>query len=176
MTGPSATYLVGWLKEVFDGRSEISDVLAESIEESPERIEKAYRELLGGYLVDPASVLKRSATVEHASHRGSVRVSDIPFNSMCVHHFLPFFGTIDVAYRPGRAILGLGKIPRLVDCRARRFQLQENLVREIAEDMMNYGDCIGVDVVARARHLCMCYRGPGVVDAVTVTDYSLGEV
>ena len=127
---------------------------------SDERIARAYRELLAGYQIDPSAILKTTRMLEPGERPGSVEVNDIAFYSICAHHFLPFFGEVDIAYVPGDRILGLGKLPRLVDALARRFQIQEDLVREVAHVMMEHGRARGVRVRARAQHLCMCSRGP----------------
>jgi GTP cyclohydrolase I len=105
---------------------------------------------------------------------GLVEVKDIEFHSICAHHFLPFFGQVDLAYVPGDRILGLGKLPRLVDAYARRFQIQEDLVREISHTMMDHGRAQGVRIRARGRHLCMCSRGPSSPACITHTEYALG--
>jgi GTP cyclohydrolase I len=105
-----------------------------------------------------------------------VEVKDISFHSLCAHHFLPFFGHVDIRYVPGDRILGLGKLPRLVDAYARRFQIQEDLVRDVAHEMMASGHARGVAVRSRAQHLCMCSRGPSNPSAITHTEFSLGSL
>ena len=90
------------------------------------------------------------------------------------HHFLPFFGSITISYQPGEKIIGLGKFPRLVQIYSKRFQIQEDLVKEIAEEIMDSGQAKGVLVTSEARHLCMCSRGPSDPNAITKTSYSLG--
>jgi GTP cyclohydrolase I len=107
---------------------------------------------------------------------GRVEVKDIVFHSICAHHFLPFFGEVDLCYEPGDRILGLGKLPRLVDAFARRFQIQEDLVRDVAREMMESGHARGVRVRSRARHLCMCSRGPAKESAITHAEFSLGTL
>jgi GTP cyclohydrolase I len=141
-----------------------------------ERISRAFKELLAGYEIDPARILKTTRMLEDGERPGSVEVNDISFYSICAHHFLPFFGEVDVAYVPGDRILGLGKLPRLVDALARRFQIQEDLVREIAHVMMDAGHARGVRVRARAQHLCMCSRGPASQTSITHTEFSLGSM
>jgi GTP cyclohydrolase I len=105
---------------------------------------------------------------------GPVEVADIPFYSICAHHFLPFFGHISVRYVPGDRILGLGKLPRMVDAYARRFQIQEDLVRDVAREMMESGHARGVVVKSEARHLCMVSRGPRSDRSLTRTEIALG--
>jgi GTP cyclohydrolase I len=141
-----------------------------------ERIAAAFKELLAGYQLDPTTLLKTTRMLEQGEAPGSVEVNDISFYSICAHHFLPFFGEVDIAYVPGDRILGLGKLPRLVDALARRFQIQEDLVREIAQVMMEHGHARGVRVRARAQHLCMCSRGPASQTAITHTEFSLGSM
>lgn len=141
---------------------------------SDERIARAFKELLSGYEIDPAKILKTTRMLREDERPGLVEVADIDFHSICAHHFLPFFGQVDLAYVPGDRILGLGKLPRLVDAHARRFQIQEDLVREVAHTMMDHGHAQGVRVRARAQHLCMCSRGPASASSVTHTEYALG--
>ena len=114
--------------------------------------------------------------IEPGEKPGRVEVKEIGFHSLCAHHFLPFYGHVDVAYEPGDRILGLGKLPRLVDVYARRFQIQEDLVREVAGTMMEAGHARGVRVRARAQHLCMCSRGPSSPESITHTEFALGTL
>jgi GTP cyclohydrolase I len=107
---------------------------------------------------------------------GRIEVKDIRFHSICAHHFLPFFGQVDLAYEPGDRILGLGKLPRLVDAYARRFQIQEDLVRDVARAMMECGHARGVRVRSSAQHLCMCSRGPASQTSITHTEFALGTL
>ncbi len=145
-------------------------------EESEDRIVRAFKQLLSGYELDPATILKTTRMLGPDEQSGWVEVKDITFHSLCAHHFLPFFGTVDVAYEPGDRILGLGKLPRLVDAYARRFQIQEDLVREVAQEMMATGHARGVRVRSTARHLCMCSRGPSNHTAETTTEFALGSL
>lgn len=140
-----------------------------------DRIARAYRQLLAGYDKDPATVLKTTRAVE-GKHYGHVTVRDINYFSICAHHFLPFFGQAAISYVPGDRIIGLGKLPRLVQIYAQRFQIQEDLVKEIAEAMMTHGGARGVLVTANGRHMCMCSRGPSDQTAVTDTSYALGSL
>ena len=111
---------------------------------SDERIARAYRELLAGYEIDTSAILKTTRMLQPDEHPGLVHMQDIGYHSLCAHHFLPFFGAVDLAYEPGDRILGLGKLPRLVDAYARRFQIQEDLVRDVAHAMMDHGKARGV--------------------------------
>jgi GTP cyclohydrolase I len=164
--------LVDWLAErvIDDPRA------LEWFEEagSDDRIARAFKELLGGYAIDTAKILKPTRLLAADERPGLVEVREIDFHSLCAHHFLPFFGKVDLAYVPGDRILGLGKLPRLVVAYARRFQIQEDLVREVAHAMMDHGHARGVRVRARAQHLCMCSRGPSSPASVTHTEYALG--
>jgi GTP cyclohydrolase I len=143
---------------------------------SDDRIARAYRELLAGYEVDTGAILKTTRMLRPDEQPGLVSVRDIGYHSICAHHFLPFFGSVDLTYEPGDRILGLGKLPRLVDAYARRFQIQEDLVRDVAYAMMEHGRARGVRVRASGRHLCMCSRGPASPSSVTHTEYALGSL
>ncbi len=145
-------------------------------EGSDERIARAFQELLAGYEIETATILKATRMLEPDERPGLVEVKDISFHSLCAHHFLPFFGHVDVCYEPGDRILGLGKLPRLVDAYARRFQIQEDLVREVAHEIMNSGHARGVRVRSRAQHLCICSRGPSSQTAMSHTEFSLGSL
>lgn len=145
--------------------------------EAEPRIRKAYKQLLSGYEMDPAKILKTTREIgKGEKYTGRVTVRDINYFSICAHHFLPFFGKIDITYEPGEIIIGLGKFPRLVQAYARRFQIQEDLVKEIAEEIMTSGKAKGVHVVATGRHMCMCSRGPSDHTAETDTEYALGTM
>ena len=133
-----------------------------------------FKERLGGYGIDTAKILKTTRLLAEDEPPGLVEVEEIDFHSLCAHHFLPFFGKVDLAYVPGDRILGLGKLPRLVVAFARRFQIQEDLVREVAHAMMDHGHARGVRVRAWAQHLCVCSRGPSSPASVTYTEYALG--
>jgi GTP cyclohydrolase I len=139
-----------------------------------ERIARAYKELLSGYSVDPGAVLKTTRTLAPDEVPGVVTIADISFYSLCAHHFLPFFGNVDVTYVPGDRILGLGKFPRLVQAFAKRFTIQEDLVRDVGKEIMASGHARGVRVTAAARHLCMCSRGPADDNVETRTEIALG--
>lgn len=140
-----------------------------------ERIARAYKQLLAGYAEEPAKILKTTRKVDGV-HSGHVTVRDINYYSTCAHHFLPFFGQVAISYVPGDRIIGLGKLPRLVQIFAQRFQIQEDLVKDIAEAMMAHGGARGVLVTSSGRHLCMCSRGPASQAAITDTSYSLGSL
>jgi GTP cyclohydrolase I len=158
--------------EWFGRGAERDDARAQHCED---RIVRAYRELLAGYAIDPATILKTTRRLAPDEKPGVVTVVDISFASICAHHFLPFFGKVTVSYRPGDRILGLGKLPRLVHAYARRFQIQEDLVKEIAEELMRSGGARAAHVTSEARHLCICARGPSDPTSFTRTEYRAGE-
>ena len=125
--------------------------------ETPARFAKAMRFLTGGYEAEPADVVGHG--VFPAEGDGVVVVRDVEFHSLCEHHLLPFFGRVHVAYQPASRIIGLSKIPRLVDLYARRLQVQERITEQVADALMRLLEPKGVLVVAEARHLCMAMRG-----------------
>lgn len=149
----------------------------ESAVSSPERIPNAYRELLIGYTLSLTEIVKPTLLLNpEDGYSGTVTVADIPFSSICAHHFLPFYGTVTVSYRPGKMILGIGKIPRLVELRSKRFQIQEWIAKELAEDFMTEVGSLGVEVWIAAIHHCMCARGPKSGSARTIVTYKLGTL
>lgn len=125
--------------------------------ETPKRFASAMRFLTGGYEAEPQDVVGRG--VFDAEGEGMVLVRDVEFHSLCEHHLLPFFGRVHVAYLPGRKIIGLSKIPRLVDLYARRLQVQERITEQVADALVKLLQPRGVLVLAEARHLCMAMRG-----------------
>lgn len=144
-------------------------------EEAEPRIRKAYQELLSGYETDPSTLLKTTREIgKDENFTGTVTVRDINYFSICAHHFLPFYGKVDITYEPGGIIIGLGKFPRLVQAYSRRFQIQEDMVKQIAEEIMTSGKAKGVYVKSTGRHLCMCSRGPSDHTAETDTEYAMG--
>lgn len=135
------------------------DPAREGLKKTPERVANMYEELLSGYSVkSPEKIL--SAVYKNEKYSEIILVKDIPFYSLCEHHILPFFGTAHVAYIPkDRALLGLSKIPRLVDAFARRLQIQERLTQQVADTINKTLKPIGVLVMIEAQHLCMTMRG-----------------
>jgi GTP cyclohydrolase I len=168
--------LLAWVEIVTSGWPEAAQQLRSTLADNPGRISRAYRSLLSGYSVEPHDVLKITIETPHDGHHGLVSSDKIPFLSFCAHHFLPFFGMVDIVYEPGDYIIGIGKMPRLVNCRAKRFQLQELLVKQLAQDMMEHARAKGVYVRAAAHHMCVCYRGPDFASVKNVTTYSLGSL
>jgi len=131
---------------------------------TPERVHRMYRELTAGYLVDPDRLINRA--IFDVGYSEMVVVKDIPFYSLCEHHLLPFFGNAHVAYVPNGRVIGLSKIPRIVEMYARRLQIQERMTDEIANFLMDRLAPRGVGVVLEATHLCAAMRGvekPGMV-------------
>ncbi|MDD3738831.1 MAG: GTP cyclohydrolase I FolE [Lentimicrobiaceae bacterium] len=134
---------------------------------TPERTSKAIKFLTHGYELDPETILK-SALFEE-DYKQMVIVKDIEIYSLCEHHMLPFFGKAHVAYIPNGKIVGLSKIPRVVDALARRLQVQERLTRQIKEVIHKTLDPLGVAVVIEAQHMCMSMRGIQKQNSVTTT-------
>lgn len=149
--------------------------VAAALRSSRARIERALSELLGGYGLRAEDVLNEVVNV--ASYNGVVGVRAVSFYSICAHHLVPFFGMATVIYEPGPIITGLGKIVRLVrDVHARRLQIQELLVRDVAEDIMRVLRAKGVAVSTTAKHLCICSRGPLDDTAEAVATYAIGTL
>jgi GTP cyclohydrolase I len=144
----------------------------EGLSKTPERVEKAWKYLTGGYHQDIEEVVNGALfTVKYDE---MVIVKDIEFFSLCEHHMLPFFGKVHVAYLPRRKVLGLSKIPRIVDMFARRLQIQERMTQEIAQSLEQVLDPLGVGVVCEARHFCMMMRGVEKQHSGAVTSAMLG--
>jgi GTP cyclohydrolase I len=144
----------------------------EGLRNTPKRVEKAMRFLTSGYAADIDAVLNDALfTVDYSE---MVIVKDIDFYSLCEHHILPFFGKCHVAYIPSTKVIGLSKIPRLVDVFSRRLQVQERLTSQIAETILEKVSPIGVAVVMEATHLCMSMRGVEKQNSFAVTSAMLG--
>jgi len=125
---------------------------------TPVRIEKALKYLTSGYAADPQKIV--NGALFDVDYDEVVIVRDIEFFSMCEHHLLPFFGKVHVAYLPNKKVIGMSKIPRLVDAFARRLQIQERLTQQIAQTIQSLINPLGVAVVCQARHFCMQCRLP----------------
>jgi len=145
----------------------------EGLLKTPERVAKAYQFLTHGYGLDPEAIL-RSAMFEE-TYSEMILVREIEVYSMCEHHMLPFFGKAHVAYIPNGRIVGLSKIPRVVDVFARRLQVQERLTHQIHEVIQDVLKPHGVAVVIEAQHLCMMMRGAEKQNSVTTTSAMCGE-
>ncbi|MBX2992235.1 MAG: GTP cyclohydrolase I FolE [Bacteroidetes bacterium] len=148
------------------------DPSREGLQKTPHRVAKAYDFLTSGYRKDIAAVMNGAIFEEEYSEM--VIVKDIDFFSMCEHHMLPFFGKAHVAYIPNGKIVGLSKIPRVVDVFARRLQVQERLTRQIADTLYEYLHPEGVGVVIEAQHMCMMMRGVEKQNSLATTSAMLG--
>jgi GTP cyclohydrolase IA len=144
----------------------------EGLVRTPQRVHKAFDDLLKGYREDPEAMVKKALFT--VSYDEMVIVKDIEMFSLCEHHMLPFFGKVHVAYIPSGKVIGLSKIPRLVEIFARRLQIQERLTTEIAETIQKTICPQGVGVVVEARHLCMMMRGVEKQHSAAVTSSMLG--
>jgi GTP cyclohydrolase IA len=165
-TPPVATYMREILKELGE------DPTREGLLRTPERYEKAMRFLTSGYTTDLEEIVN-SATFSQKCDE-MVIVKDIEFFSMCEHHLLPFYGKVHVAYLPKDKVIGLSKIPRIVNMFARRMQLQERMTQQIAEALQTAVSPRGVAVLAEARHFCMMMRGVEKQHSGAVTSTMLG--
>ena len=145
----------------------------EGLVKTPERVAKALQYLTHGYDIKPEQILKSAMFKEDYSQM--VVVKDIEVFSMCEHHMLPFFGKAHIAYIPNGHIVGLSKIPRVVDAFARRLQVQERLTNEIRDCIQNTLAPAGVAVVMECKHLCMAMRGVQKQNSVTTTSAFTGE-
>ena len=148
------------------------DPTRDGLVSTPARVEKSLAFLTKGYDEDPHKILH--GAMFDVDYDEMVIVKDIEMFSLCEHHMLPFFGKVHVAYIPKGKVLGLSKIPRLVEVYARRLQVQERLTRQIAEAIQEAIDPQGVGVVVEARHLCMMMRGIEKQNSSTVTSAMLG--
>jgi GTP cyclohydrolase I len=144
----------------------------EGLVDTPERVARSYRHLTDGYDMDATDAI--GDALFEQEYDEMVLVRDVQFYSLCEHHLLPFFGVAHVAYQPDGRVVGLSKIPRVVDVFAHRLQLQERMTRQIAEGLERVTRPHGVAVVVEARHLCMEMRGVEKVGGQTVTSCMLG--
>ena len=148
------------------------DTTREGLVDTPRRVAESLRYLTEGYDLDPAEIVGDALFDE--DYDDMVVVRDVNFFSLCEHHLLPFFGRVSVAYLPKGKVVGLSKVPRVIDVFAHRLQLQERLTRQIAEALQEVLEPNGVAVVIEARHLCMEMRGVEKQDSETVTACMLG--
>ena len=139
----------------------------EGLVKTPSRVARALRELTQGYTQDPEAIINGALFTEDYSEM--IVMKDVDFYSMCEHHMLPFFGKAHVAYIPNGKIVGLSKIPRIVDVYAQRLQVQERLTEQIAEGLCRVINPAGVGVVIEAFHLCMMMRGVQKQNSKTIT-------
>jgi len=150
----------------------VDDPGRDGLVNTPERVEKALRFFTSGYHTDVRQVV--NGALFSVKYDEMVIVKDIEFFSLCEHHLLPFFGKVHVAYLPKGQVIGLSKIPRIVDVFARRLQIQERMTQEIAQSIQNIIDPIGVGVICEARHFCMMMRGVEKQHSGAVTSAMLG--
>ena len=158
-------------KQIINGLGE--DTSREGILKTPERAAKAMQFLTQGYDADPVKILNEAMFSE--SYDEMVVVKDIEVYSLCEHHMLPFFGKAHIAYIPNGKIVGLSKVPRIVDVFARRLQVQERLTHDILECINNTLQPQGVAVVIEAQHMCMMMRGVQKQNSVTTTSGFRGQ-
>ncbi len=173
---------LGRLEHDPNGRVEVAvrEILSEMGEDpdrpglvgTPDRVHRMYAELTAGYHVDPDRLV--NGAIYDEAYSEMVVVKDIPFYSLCEHHLLPFFGTAAVAYIPRGRVIGLSKIPRIVETYARRLQVQERLTQQIASFLMDRLEPQGVGVVVEATHLCAVMRGIRKPGTVMTTSAVLG--
>jgi len=165
LDGNAPTELRGLVTQMLISLGE--DPARDGLQKTPDRVDKALRFLTKGYLENVDDVL--NSALFSVKYDEMVVVRDIDFFSLCEHHMLPFYGKCHVAYIPNDRVVGLSKIPRLVEVFSRRLQVQERLTVQIAETLMNKLNPQGVAVVIEARHLCMMMRGVETPNAVAVT-------
>jgi len=139
----------------------------EGLEKTPQRVRKAYEFMYGGYKEDPRDIL--ASALFTSSNDEMVLLKDIEFYSTCEHHLLPIIGRVHVAYIPDGKVVGLSKIPRVVNVFARRMQIQEQLTEQIADAIMDTIEPKGVAVVIQARHMCMEMRGVEKINSTTTS-------
>jgi GTP cyclohydrolase IA len=148
------------------------DTNREGLEKTPERVAKAFQFLTHGYELDPLEILKSALFTE--DHKQMIVVKNIEVYSMCEHHMLPFFGKAHVAYIPNGKIVGLSKIPRIIEAFARRLQVQERLTDQIKDCIQEALEPLGVAVVIECQHMCMQMRGIQKQNSVTTTSSFTG--
>jgi GTP cyclohydrolase I len=150
----------------------VEDPAREGLLRTPERVDQALKFLTGGYRADIQKVV--NGALYEVKYDEMVVVRDIEFFSLCEHHLLPFFGKIHVAYLPRDKVIGLSKLPRIVDVFARRLQIQERLTQEVAQTIQEVVNPLGVGVICEARHFCMMMRGVEKQHSGAMTSAMLG--
>jgi GTP cyclohydrolase I len=148
------------------------DPRREGLANTPVRVDKALKFLTSGYGVDVRKLV--NGALYEVKYDEMVVVRDIEFFSLCEHHMLPFFGKMHVAYLPKARVIGLSKIPRIVDAFARRLQIQERLTQQVAQTIQEIIDPVGVGVICEARHFCMMMRGVEKQHSGAMTSAMLG--
>ena len=145
----------------------------EGLAQTPKRVAQMYAELTAGYHADLNTLV--NGAIFHVDYAEMVVVLDIDFSSLCEHHLLPFFGKVHVAYIPDGRVIGLSKLPRIVEMHARRLQIQERMTTDIATTIQNVLKPKGVGVLVEARHMCTMMRGVEKINARMVTRAMLGN-
>jgi len=145
----------------------------EGLVRTPERVEKALRYLTSGYASDVGKIV--NGAIYEVQYDEMVIVKDIEFFSLCEHHMLPFYGKMHIAYIARNKVIGLSKLPRIIDVFARRLQIQERMTQEVAKCIQDLLDPVGVGVIAEAQHFCMMMRGVEKQHSGTVTSAMLGS-
>lgn len=148
------------------------DTEREGLLDTPKRVAKMYDEIFSGYKMNPDDILQ--TTFNDEAHQEMVIVKEIPFYSHCEHHMVPFFGIAHVAYIPNGGVVGISKLARLVDCYAKRLQIQERMTSSIVDDIMRVLQPLGAAVLIEAEHLCMTMRGVQKPGTKTVTSAMRG--
>ena len=149
------------------------DPAREGLVQTPKRVAQMYAELTAGYHADLDTLV--NGAIFHVDYTEMVVVLNIDFSSLCEHHLLPFSGKVHVAYVPDGRVIGLSKLPRIVEMHARRLQIQERMTTEIANTIQQVLEPKGVGVIVEARHLCMIARGVEKINARVVTKAMLGN-
>lgn len=170
-SGPTTDTIVAAVTSTLGALGE--DPTRDGLQKTPERVAKAYQFLTQGYAMDPEAILKKALFAE--SYSEMILVKDIEIYSLCEHHMLPFFGKAHVAYIPDGHIVGLSKIPRVVDVFARRLQVQERLTLQVRDAIQRVLQPRGVAVVIEASHLCMMMRGAEKQNSTTTTSAMSGQ-
>ncbi|MDP9055045.1 MAG: GTP cyclohydrolase I FolE [Acidobacteriota bacterium] len=168
--GAAAQTIAPHISEILTALGE--DPSREGLARTPERVDKALRFLTSGYAADIGTIV--NGAIYEVKYDEMVIVKDIEFFSMCEHHMLPFFGKMHVAYIARNKVIGLSKLPRIIDAFARRLQIQERMTQEVAQCIQELLDPLGVGVIAEAQHFCMMMRGVEKQHSGTVTSTMLG--
>lgn len=145
----------------------------EGLQDTPARVARSYQKLFGGYQQHPEQIL---STMFKSDADQMVVLRDIEFYSTCEHHMIPFFGKATIGYIPNGRVVGISKLARLLECFARRLQIQEQLTEQIADAIQNHLSPLGVGVVVEAKHLCMVARGVEKQNSVMVTHALRGTI
>jgi len=167
----SADLLQAAVRQILESVGE--DPQREGLQNTPERVARMYDELLSGYHIDPIALINDA--LFEVEYDEMVVVKDIEYYSLCEHHLLPFYGRAHVAYLPRNKVLGLSKIPRVVELFARRLQVQERMTRQIADFLSEVLHPLGVGVVIEGAHLCSMMRGVQKANARMVTSSLTGR-